>query len=102
MLESFADRLKFLMERRRVTYQKVGDGIGRSAQAVHKWANGGNIDNRNLSRLAAFFEVSPAWLRFGEPRLGEPFAHYGAETGSDRALHEVEIVGVIEAKSDDR
>lgn len=40
-------------------------GINISHAALHKYANGGNIDEPTLEALATYFGKSPAWFRYG-------------------------------------
>ena len=63
---SFAFRLKELLEHKKLTLQAVANQLGISRTAVHKWTRGGEIDDDNLRRLAAFLQVNWIWLRYGE------------------------------------
>ncbi|MCW3481972.1 PAS domain S-box protein [Neisseriaceae bacterium JH1-16] len=63
---SFAFRLKELLEHKKLTLQAVATVLGVSRPAVHKWTRGGEIDYDNLRRLAAFLGVNWIWLRYGE------------------------------------
>ncbi|MDN0084080.1 PAS domain S-box protein [Crenobacter sp. SG2305] len=63
---SFAFRLKELLEHKKLTLQAVATALGVSRPAVHKWTRGGEIDYDNLRRLAAFLNVNWIWLRYGE------------------------------------
>ncbi|MGH8382249.1 PAS domain-containing protein [Pseudomonas sp.] len=70
MLEnSFAFRLKELLEHHKLTLQTVGTALGISRTAVHKWTRGGEIDYDNLRKLADFLKVNWIWLRYGEEAL---------------------------------
>ncbi|MDN6860458.1 PAS domain-containing protein [Pseudomonas sp. CAN2814] len=70
MLEnSFAFRLKELLELHKLTLQTVGTALGISRTAVHKWTKGGEIDYDNLRKLADFLKVNWLWLRYGEEAL---------------------------------
>ncbi len=40
-------------------------GINISHAALHKYANGGNIDEPTLEALATYFGKTPAWFRYG-------------------------------------
>ncbi|ANC04008.1 sensor box protein [Pseudomonas putida] len=66
---SFAFRLKELLEHHKLTLQAVGTALGISRTAVHKWTRGGEIDYDNLRKLAAFLKVNWIWLRYGEEAL---------------------------------
>ena len=63
---SFAFRLKELLELNKLTLQAVATALGISRTAVHKWTRGGEIDYDNLRKLAAFLKVNWIWLRYGE------------------------------------
>jgi PAS domain-containing protein len=64
--ETFAFRLKVLLEHKKLSLQQVADAVGISRPAVHKWTRGGEIDYSNLRRLAAFLDVNWVWLRYGD------------------------------------
>ncbi|MDD0974233.1 PAS domain-containing protein [Pseudomonas fontis] len=66
---SFAFRLKELLEHHKLTLQAVGTALGISRTAVHKWTRGGEIDYANLRTLATFLKVNWIWLRYGEEAL---------------------------------
>ncbi|SEN52311.1 PAS domain S-box-containing protein [Pseudomonas sp. ok272] len=78
--DSFAFRLKELLEYKKLTLQAVGDGLGVSRTAVHKWTRGGEIDYDNLRKLSALLEVNWIWLRYGEQ------AQHDAQTATPQAL----------------
>ncbi|MGB4075133.1 PAS domain-containing protein [Pseudomonas sp.] len=63
---SFAFRLKELLEYNRLSLQAVASVLGISRTAVHKWTRGGEIDEANLRRLADLLRVNWIWLRYGE------------------------------------
>ncbi|MEM5313839.1 PAS domain-containing protein [Paraburkholderia sp. JHI869] len=64
--DTFAFRLKVLLEHKKLSLQQVADAVGISRTAVHKWTRGGEIDYSNLRRLAAFLDVNWIWLRYGD------------------------------------
>ncbi|GAB7547999.1 hypothetical protein CS8_076920 [Cupriavidus sp. 8B] len=64
--DSFAFRLKELLEHKKLTLQAVATALGLSRPAIHKWTRGGEIDYDNLRKLAAFLNVNWIWLRYGE------------------------------------
>ncbi|MFT0866198.1 PAS domain-containing protein [Pseudomonas sp. CAM1A] len=66
---SFAFRLKELLEHHKLTLQAVGTALGISRTAVHKWTRGGEIDYTNLRKLADLLKVNWIWLRYGEEAL---------------------------------
>lgn len=78
--DSFAFRLKELLEHKKLTLQAVGDGLGVSRTAVHKWTRGGEIDYDNLRRLSALLDVNWIWLRYGEQ------AQHDAQAAPPQAL----------------
>ncbi|AOY95861.1 sensor box protein [Cupriavidus sp. USMAA2-4] len=63
---SFAFRLKELLEHKKLTLQAVATALQVSRPAVHKWTKGGEIDYEKLRKLAAFLGVNWIWLRYGE------------------------------------
>lgn len=63
---SFAFRLKELLEHKNLTLQAVANVLGVSRPAVHKWTKGGEIDYEKLRKLAGFLGVNWIWLRYGE------------------------------------
>jgi len=64
--DSFAFRLKELLEHRKLTLQAVAVTLGVSRTAVHKWTRGGEIDYDNLRKLSGLLNVNWIWLRYGE------------------------------------
>ncbi len=64
--DSFAFRLKELLEHRKLTLQAVAVTLGVSRTAVHKWTRGGEIDFDNLRKLSGLLSVNWIWLRYGE------------------------------------
>ncbi|RQS68470.1 PAS domain S-box protein [Burkholderia sp. Bp8963] len=64
--DTFAFRLKVLLEHKKLSLQQVADVVGISRPAVHKWTRGGEIDYSNLRKLAAFLDVNWVWLRYGD------------------------------------
>ncbi|WP_322031351.1 PAS domain-containing protein [Paraburkholderia sp. J76] len=64
--DTFAFRLRVLLEHKKLSLQQVADAVGISRTAVHKWTRGGEIDYSNLRRLAAFIDVNWVWLRYGD------------------------------------
>lgn len=64
--DSFAFRLKELLEHKQLSLQTVASALDVSRPAVHKWTKGGEIDYPKLRRLAAFLDVNWIWLRYGE------------------------------------
>lgn len=69
MVESVADRLRQLMEREQLSYEKFGAIAGVSAQAVQKWMKGGKIKSENVEPIARYFRVSPAWILYGQHEI---------------------------------
>lgn len=54
--------------------------MGVSAQAVHKWENGGKLDADRQCELAELFDVSPSWLIFGEGDIRDTFKTFLRDT----------------------
>ena len=66
---SFATRLKALLEQKRLTLAEVARAIGTSPPSVHRWTRGGEIDDENLRALARFLDVNWIWLRYGDEAI---------------------------------
>lgn len=88
-IDTFAERLKFLRKKSGLSLAAVARQLSVSPQAVHKWENGGKVDNDREWDLADLFNVSAAWLIRGEnpdanlPALSRPdnsFFRYGSPT----------------------
>lgn len=67
-----AERLKRSLARLgRGAYSQLARHLGVSPQAVRSWVEEGIIPRGDLlERSAAFLNVDPAWLRFGDVRPG--------------------------------
>ena len=64
-------RLKQARDDRDIPNQDIAETLGRSPSAVGRWLDGASMprDENMLVALAAYFGVTPAWLRYGqEPR----------------------------------
>lgn len=72
---TFASRFQQL--KGRASFQALSDAVYRAtgiritAQAMHKWTEGGNINRANARVLADFFGVTEAWLLYGVGREHE-------------------------------
>ncbi|MFM0341361.1 PAS domain-containing protein [Paraburkholderia fungorum] len=108
--DTFAFRLKVLLEHKKLSLQQIADAVGISRPAVHKWTRGGEIDYSNLRRLAAFLEVNWVWLRYGDEAVKDlgivgatelPMTdlrrRYTAEIMSNEARmkHAQELAGIV-------
>ena len=61
------DRLRKLMTDNNVSNYSLSRHLQVSEKAVRKWKNGEAAPRgKNLTNLAAYFNVHPAWLQFGE------------------------------------
>ncbi len=78
--DSFAFRLKELLEHQKLSLQTVASALGVSRTAVHKWTRGGEIDESHLRRLAELLRVNWIWLRYGAQ------THQEAEQAAPQAL----------------
>lgn len=67
--DSFAHRLRYLLETRKQTASEIARQIGTTQQAVSKWLKGGNIEYKNLRALADALQVDWLWLRYGDEAL---------------------------------
>ncbi|MRW85386.1 helix-turn-helix domain-containing protein [Pseudoduganella sp. FT26W] len=63
--DTFAERLKYLRSKSGLSLAALAKQLGVSAQAAHKWENGGRVDSDRLWALAALFKVDPSWLMQG-------------------------------------
>lgn len=66
------------------------EGAPVTAQATRKWLEGGALPSQDKIRaLALWLDVSPHWLRFGEPegRSSRPLAPLRQEAASYRLDH---------------
>lgn len=80
-MTTFAERLKFLRKKSGLSLSAVARQIGVSPQAVHKWENGGKVDNDREWALADLFQVSGSWLIRGDdtpdsPRISRPATYF--------------------------
>ena len=66
---TFATRLRALLEQKRLTLAEVARAIGMSAPSVHRWTRGGEIDYENLRALAKYLDVNWIWLRYGDEAI---------------------------------
>lgn len=67
--DTFANRLRSLLETRKQTASQIARQIGTTQQAVSKWLKGGNIEYKNLRTLADALQVDWLWLRYGDEAL---------------------------------
>lgn len=67
-------RAKSFREERGIEAQEIAAEIGTSKENVSKWLAGKTIPRDKLMlKLAAYFGVTPGWLRYGqEPRYPAP------------------------------
>jgi len=105
-LQAFAARLaqerrqKAARDRRDIGQKDVAKAVKTTPASVSRWESGLNMpDDDTVIRLAAYFGVTPSWLRYGQaPReaepervdvpIGVPFEpQEGAQAHSRRAQH---------------
>lgn len=93
MVDSMARRLKELKDREGLSHDSFGEIAGVSAQSVSKWLKGGDVEERNLAKIAKYFKVEPAWIRYGItaaldgndlPHLARGVAERWAELSAER------------------
>ncbi|MGQ3170983.1 MAG: PAS domain S-box protein [Methylophilus sp.] len=65
----FSDRLKALIDQKKLTLAQVAQATGTTATSVHRWTKGGEIEYENLLALASFLEVNWIWLRYGDEAI---------------------------------
>ncbi|MDY0961767.1 helix-turn-helix domain-containing protein [Massilia sp. CFBP9026] len=63
---TFAARLRRLRKSRGLSLAALAEKVGVSAQAVHKWENGGQVDPARQTALARALDVSLEWILDGE------------------------------------
>lgn len=67
------DRLRALMDERQISMRELGRKIGTSHVSIGKWLNGiQDPSDENLESLAEYFQVTPAFLKFGDSSLAMP------------------------------
>ncbi|WP_338759786.1 PAS domain-containing protein [Massilia sp. METH4] len=71
MEETFGERLKGVLEDRKMMMKQVAEALKVSPAAVHKWTRGGEIEHARLLDLARFLGVNWLWLRYGEQAIME-------------------------------
>lgn len=71
--QEFGERLaqerreKAARERRDISQKDVAEAVGSTAPSVSRWENGGSPPgDAMLRKLAAYFGVTPGWLRYGQ------------------------------------
>lgn len=64
-------RAKAYREQRDIGQKDVAEAVGATRPSVSRWEAGGSPPNDEMiARLAAYFGVTPGWLRYGqEPRV---------------------------------
>jgi transcriptional regulator with XRE-family HTH domain len=66
-METYANRLRPLMDEQKIDKQALADALGVSYQSVRKVLElGGSFGSKNNLRAAELFGVSPTWLASGE------------------------------------
>lgn len=68
---TFATRLKKLLDEKQLALVDVARAIDVSAASVHRWTRGGEIEYQNLRVLAKYLDVNWIWLRYGDEAIGE-------------------------------
>lgn len=64
--DTFAQRLRGLLQERGISGVQLSRQLGCSQQAVSKWLRGGRIDEQRLQSLAEYLQVDWLWLRHGD------------------------------------
>lgn len=66
-METFAERLNALMEKRGITNYRVAKDIGVTEGTLRAWRQRrSEPKSKNLDKLAAYLNVHPAQLKFGD------------------------------------
>jgi transcriptional regulator with XRE-family HTH domain len=59
-------RLKAARDRRDIGQKEIAKAVGTTSASVSRWEAGLNMPNdKQLEKLAAYFGVTAAWLRYG-------------------------------------
>lgn len=82
---SLGKRLDSLRKEKGVSKYKMAKDIGVPVSTVRSWINS-HINPRepNIEKLEKYFEVHPAWLRYGEENYSKK-----SEDGSLRTAHKI-------------
>ena len=69
------ERLKKIMDERGITQYKLAKAIGAKTSTVNNWFTGLAKCPRDnyLNKIASFFHVHPAWLRYGDKAYAPTF-----------------------------
>lgn len=98
MEDTFAARLKGVLESKKIMLKQVAEALSVSPSAVHKWTRGGEIEYGRLLALARFLGVNWLWLRYGEQAL----ADLEASSASDphiRKLRQKHLAEIMESEA---
>jgi PAS domain S-box-containing protein len=98
MEQTFGDRLKGLLESKKIMGKQVAEALQVSPSAVHKWTRGGEIEHERLVELARFLGVNWLWLRYGEQAIAELQAST-AEDPHLRALRQKHLSEIMESEA---
>ncbi|WP_338030556.1 helix-turn-helix transcriptional regulator [Chromobacterium alkanivorans] len=66
----FHERLNLLKRRKRVPARVIAKECGVSMQTVYNWLKYSMPDSSNMTRLCAYFGVTPDWLLYGRESVG--------------------------------
>jgi PAS domain-containing protein len=98
MEQTFGDRLKGLLEAKKIMGKQVAEALQVSPSAVHKWTRGGEVEHERLVELARFLGVNWLWLRYGEQAIAELQAST-AEDPHLRALRQKHLSEIMESEA---
>ena len=81
------ERLKGLLDRDNISQYRLAKVIGAPITTVNGWCKGkATPRDRYMNKLASFFNVHPAWLRYGD-------AQYAPTLASEAQMLAGEIAG---------
>jgi transcriptional regulator with XRE-family HTH domain len=82
---SFAERLQYLMDKHGLTGYRLAKDLNKNNATVRNWLKQRAMAPREegLQKVAKYFNVTPAWLRYGEGHLLEDLSD------SDSLMQEV-------------
>lgn len=96
--DTFATRLKGVLESKRIMLKQVAEALAVSPSAVHKWTRGGEIEYERLLALAKFLEVNWLWLRYGERAIADLEASSAADPHM-RELRQKHLTEIMESEA---
>lgn len=82
---------------REVSAKLALQGVVVSAQAVQKWKKGGNVSDENIAALAAAYNSTPEYIKFG---AGPPRPLSDAQIAAAELVGEIDIEPIVQEAFD--